>query len=273
MDRVTRVAGDRRTEAAHISEAAAATWTAAGDRPPRGCRCGAGEHAREHQKGPGARRDLDRVRRQADQGRPCDPVPRRCLERTTDGRGAVAAITLAEIRRLDAGSWFGPAFRGEPVPTFEQALALCAELGLGINVEIKPCARREVETAQVTMSTLLDLWPRDRPAPLVSSFAPVCLRRGARPGAGAAARLSGRHSAAQVAGADGGVRLHHDAPQSPPDAPGAAGRAPGRRHSRGAVYGQRRLARTAAPRGRRRGGHHRSRRPGAEVPGAAPIVS
>ena len=98
------------------------------------------------------------------------------LERTTDGRGAVAATTLAEIRRLDAGGWFGAAFRGEPVPTFEQALMLCAELGIGINVEIKPCAKREVETAQVTMSTLFDVWPRHMPAPLVSSFAPACLR-------------------------------------------------------------------------------------------------
>jgi glycerophosphoryl diester phosphodiesterase len=98
-----------------------------------------------------------------------------CLERTTDGRGAVAATTLAEIRRLDAGSWFGAAFCGEPVPTLEQALALCAELGLGINVEIKPCARRELETAEVTVSTLLESWPPDRPAPLVSSFAPACL--------------------------------------------------------------------------------------------------
>jgi glycerophosphoryl diester phosphodiesterase len=98
-----------------------------------------------------------------------------CLERTTDGRGAIAATTLAEIGRLDAGGWFSAPFRGEPVPTLEQALALCAELGLGINVEIKPCPGREVETAQVTMSTLLELWPRDRPAPLVSSFAPVCL--------------------------------------------------------------------------------------------------
>jgi glycerophosphoryl diester phosphodiesterase len=98
------------------------------------------------------------------------------LERTTDGQGAVAATTLAEIRSLDAGGWFGAAFRGEPVPTFEQALALCAELGLGINVEIKPCVNRAAETAQVTMSTLLELWPLDRPAPLVSSFAPACLR-------------------------------------------------------------------------------------------------
>jgi glycerophosphoryl diester phosphodiesterase len=98
------------------------------------------------------------------------------LERTTDGRGAVAATSLAEIRRLDAGGWFGAAFRGEPVPTFEEALALCAELGLGINVEIKPCANREVETAQATMATLLEAWPRDLPAPVVSSFAPACLR-------------------------------------------------------------------------------------------------
>ena len=81
------------------------------------------------------------------------------LERTTDGRGAVAATTLAEIKRLDAGSWFGPAFRGEPVPTFDEALMLCAELGLGINVEIKPCRRREAETAAVAMAALLRLWP------------------------------------------------------------------------------------------------------------------
>jgi glycerophosphoryl diester phosphodiesterase len=98
------------------------------------------------------------------------------LERTTDGRGPVAAATLAEIRRLDAGGWFGLAFRGEPVPTFEEALMLCIELGLGINVEIKPCPHREAETAQATMATLLRLWPEDLPPPLVSSFAPECLR-------------------------------------------------------------------------------------------------
>jgi glycerophosphoryl diester phosphodiesterase len=98
------------------------------------------------------------------------------LDRTTDGRGPVAATALAAIRRLDAGSWFGPAFRGEPVPTFEEALGLCAELGLGINVEIKPCRGREAETATVAVAALLRLWPRDLPAPLISSFAPECLR-------------------------------------------------------------------------------------------------
>jgi glycerophosphoryl diester phosphodiesterase len=97
------------------------------------------------------------------------------LERTTDGRGRFAERTLAEILQLDAGGWFGPAFAGERVPTLEQALALCGELGLGINLEIKPCPGRELETAQVAVETLLAHWPDALPTPLISSFAPACL--------------------------------------------------------------------------------------------------
>ncbi|MGE0460959.1 MAG: glycerophosphodiester phosphodiesterase family protein [Vicinamibacterales bacterium] len=33
-------------------------------------------------------------------------------------------FTLAEIKRLDAGSWFDPKFAGERVPTFDEAVAL-----------------------------------------------------------------------------------------------------------------------------------------------------
>lgn len=99
----------------------------------------------------------------------------RRLERTTDGSGEVAATTLKDLRRLDAGGWFGPAFKGEPIPTFHEALAVCLELGLGVNVEIKPCPGREVETARVVVEMLLDAWPATAPAPLVSSFAPRCL--------------------------------------------------------------------------------------------------
>ncbi|MFG0336221.1 MAG: glycerophosphodiester phosphodiesterase, partial [Maioricimonas sp. JB049] len=49
------------------------------------------------------------------------------VDRTTDGSGSVAQLTLEQIRRLDAGSWFDPAFAGEPVPTIEEVLALIAE--------------------------------------------------------------------------------------------------------------------------------------------------
>jgi glycerophosphoryl diester phosphodiesterase len=97
------------------------------------------------------------------------------LERTTNGRGEVARTTLKELGELDAGAWFGPRFRGERVPTFEAALALCAELGLGINVEIKPCPGREAETARIAVETLRRCWPDALPAPLISSFEPACL--------------------------------------------------------------------------------------------------
>lgn len=44
------------------------------------------------------------------------------VDRTTDGTGAVADLTLAELEALDAGSWFDPAFAGEPVPTLAAVL-------------------------------------------------------------------------------------------------------------------------------------------------------
>lgn len=46
----------------------------------------------------------------------------RTVDRTTDGRGQVDGMTLAQIQELDAGSWFDPRFAGEPVPTLNQVL-------------------------------------------------------------------------------------------------------------------------------------------------------
>jgi glycerophosphoryl diester phosphodiesterase len=49
------------------------------------------------------------------------------VDRTTNGTGRVAELTLAEIRELDAGSWFDPKFAGERVPTVDEVLKLVAE--------------------------------------------------------------------------------------------------------------------------------------------------
>lgn len=46
------------------------------------------------------------------------------VDRTTDGMGEVADLTLAQIRSLDAGSWYDPAFAGTGVPTFADFLDL-----------------------------------------------------------------------------------------------------------------------------------------------------
>ncbi|HET6880980.1 MAG TPA: glycerophosphodiester phosphodiesterase family protein [Pirellulales bacterium] len=49
------------------------------------------------------------------------------LDRTTNGSGQVANLTLAQIREFDAGSWFDPKFAGEKVPTVDEVLMLVAE--------------------------------------------------------------------------------------------------------------------------------------------------
>ena len=46
------------------------------------------------------------------------------VNRTTDGSGAVADMTLAEIKTLDAGSHFSPAYAGEQVPTLDEVFQL-----------------------------------------------------------------------------------------------------------------------------------------------------
>ena len=49
------------------------------------------------------------------------------VNRTTNGTGKIAELTLEEIRKLDAGSWFDPKFAGEKVPTIEEVLKLVAD--------------------------------------------------------------------------------------------------------------------------------------------------
>ncbi|HEY6167298.1 MAG TPA: glycerophosphodiester phosphodiesterase family protein, partial [Verrucomicrobiae bacterium] len=44
------------------------------------------------------------------------------VSRTTDGTGSVSNLTLAQIKALDAGSWFSPQFIGERVPTMEEMI-------------------------------------------------------------------------------------------------------------------------------------------------------
>lgn len=44
------------------------------------------------------------------------------LGRTTNGVGPLGRRSLAQLKALDAGSWFGPAFSGERIPTQREAL-------------------------------------------------------------------------------------------------------------------------------------------------------
>ena len=44
------------------------------------------------------------------------------VDRTTNGSGAVASLTLAQLKGLDAGSWFAAQFTGERIPSLVDLL-------------------------------------------------------------------------------------------------------------------------------------------------------
>ena len=59
------------------------------------------------------------------------------VNRTTNGQGKVHDLTLADLRRLDAGSWFGSEFSGEPIPTLEEILEFSKKNDVVFYLELK----------------------------------------------------------------------------------------------------------------------------------------
>lgn len=92
------------------------------------------------------------------------------LERTTSGRGPVAGTDYAKIAGLDAGAWFAPQFAGERVPRLDEAVRLAGELGLGVNIELKPTRRHQRQLSAAVLEVLAGGWPRRFPPALLSSF-------------------------------------------------------------------------------------------------------
>jgi glycerophosphoryl diester phosphodiesterase len=99
------------------------------------------------------------------------------IDRTTDGHGRVADLTLDEIRRSDAGAWKAAEFKGERVPLLEEVFEAVGQRLL-INVELKGIALRgagleERVAALVAKHDLID-------RVMLSSFNPFALRRAKR---------------------------------------------------------------------------------------------
>ena len=67
------------------------------------------------------------------------------VNRCTDGKGKIADLTLAQLKTLDAGSWFGEQFTGVQIPTLSEALDTCIELDLTLNLELKIHHDRQIE--------------------------------------------------------------------------------------------------------------------------------
>ena len=92
------------------------------------------------------------------------------LDRTTDGRGSVAETGIADIRGLDAGSWFGDGFRGQRVPElapFLRWIEARPRLGAALEVKASGVGRDVAEAAWASSA-------RDRLA--IYSFLPAEIR-------------------------------------------------------------------------------------------------
>lgn len=58
------------------------------------------------------------------------------LKARTNGRGMVSDYTVNELKKLDAGSWFGDQFSDQQIPTLNEVLEFAAGK-IAVNIEIK----------------------------------------------------------------------------------------------------------------------------------------
>ena len=82
----------------------------------------------------------------------------------------MSALSLAAVRRYDAGSWFGAAFALERIPTLEEAVALASDLSLGLNIELKAKRGRETATGTLVAEMLARTGPSQMSRLVISSF-------------------------------------------------------------------------------------------------------
>jgi glycerophosphoryl diester phosphodiesterase len=96
------------------------------------------------------------------------------VDRTTNGHGFAADLSLEQIRRLDAGVRFHPAFAGTKVPTVAEALGWAKADNMGVVLEIK-----EAERPDIAVDRLAALLRATRTADrvIVISFDHVMLKR------------------------------------------------------------------------------------------------
>jgi glycerophosphoryl diester phosphodiesterase len=96
------------------------------------------------------------------------------VDHTTDGSGRVDAMTLAELKALDAGSWFGDSFVGTRIPTLNEVFEAVGQR-VYINVEIKSESPETDGVEQLVADVIAQYNMQERV--IVSSFNPLTLKR------------------------------------------------------------------------------------------------
>lgn len=96
------------------------------------------------------------------------------IRRCSNGWGKLQRLDAPTARRLDVGRWFGADFIGERMATLDAMLALIAELGMGLNLEIKVNRGRDAEAlVAAAVPRAMAVLPPQRL--LFSSFSTIAL--------------------------------------------------------------------------------------------------
>ncbi len=91
------------------------------------------------------------------------------LERTSNGWGVAGELEWRDLVKVDAGSWYSSAFKGEPLPLLTEVADRCRTHGMMANIEIKPTTGTGALTGKVIALAARELW-EGMTAPLLSSF-------------------------------------------------------------------------------------------------------
>lgn len=92
------------------------------------------------------------------------------LDRTSNGKGPLAAANSSALGMLDAGAWFSKQFVGQRIPKFCDLLDWLSAHDMNANIEIKPSEGQAEATTRAVIKALEQHWPKTKAPPLISSF-------------------------------------------------------------------------------------------------------
>lgn len=98
------------------------------------------------------------------------------LDRTTNTSGSYYGLTKADLNDIDAGSWFGPEYEGERIPTLRELVDFMNETGLNANIEFKSNEAGAKMSHLLVDNVLAELERLDGPEVIISSFNHLLLR-------------------------------------------------------------------------------------------------
>ena len=97
------------------------------------------------------------------------------IDKTSNGKGFIAQMTLEQLRTFDFGSYFSKKFAGTSIPTLDEFLTLVKSSDLKVlNIELKSPKENETSIVRDTIAAVKDFGLFDRL--LISSFDPALLR-------------------------------------------------------------------------------------------------